>query len=219
MRCARLVTCFVIVTLAGVSRSQAQSAGDPRWYGEVTAAATLGHKSDTSFGAEVGGRLSDLLDVFIETGHMGNVGNTDLDARAQVIADFIGGNVGTTAYKMNFFDIGVKYRVMETGRWHPYVGLGLGFANVKPEVTFAINGTDVTNQLPDLGVQLGSDLSESHNAFLFVIGAGTQVNFGSRYFADLTYRYGRTAGVSQDNEQLVEGLNTQRVQAGVGIRF
>ena len=219
MRFARLVTCFVIVILAGVTRSQAQSAGDQRWYAEGTAAATLGHKSDSAFGVEAGGRLSDMLDVFIETGHMGNVGNTDLEERAQVVADFIGGNVGSTAYKLNYFDIGVKYRVMETGRWHPYVGVGIGFANIKPEVTFGLNGTDVTGQLPELGVQLGSDLSESHNTFLFVLGLGTQVNFGSRYFADLTYRYGRTSSASQDNEVLIEGLNTQRVQIGVGIRF
>src|SRR5262245_17604645 len=219
MRFARLGTCFVIAMLAGAGLSQAQGVGDPRWYAEATAAATLGHKSDSAFGAEAGGHLTDLLDVFIETGHMGNVGNTDLDSRAQVVADFIGGNVGSTAYKLNYFDFGVKYRVMESGRWHPYVGVGLGFANIKPEVTFAVNGTDVTNQLPDLGVQLGSDLSESHNTFMFVIGVGTHVNFGSRYFADLTYRYGRTGGVSQDNETLVEGLNTQRVQIGAGIRF
>ena len=106
---------------------------------------------------------------------------------------------------------------METGRWHPYVGVGIGFAHITPEVTFAVNGTDVTNQLPELGVQLGADLSESHNAFLFVFGLGTQVDFGSRYFADLTYRYGRTGSASQDNEVLVE-LNTQRGK-GVGIRF
>jgi len=219
MRFARLVTCFVIVTLTGVSRSQAQSASQPRWYGEVTAAATLGHKSDTGFGGEAGGRFSDLLDVFIEGGHMGNVGNTDLDTRARKIADFLGGAVGTSAYKMNFFDVGVKYRVMETGRWHPYVGAGIGFASVKPEVRFAVNGTDVTDQLPSLGVQLGADLSESHNTFLFVIGLGTTVNFGSRYLADLTYRYGRTGGASDGDEVLIEGLNTQRVQIGVGIRF
>jgi opacity protein-like surface antigen len=219
MRCVRLVTCFVIVTLVGVSRLQAQSASEPRWYAEATAAATLGHKSDSSFGGEAGGRFSDLLDAFIEFGHMGNVGNSDLEARAQKIADFLQGTVATSAYKMNYFDIGLKYRVMETGRWHPYVGLGLGFAHITPEVRFAVNGTDVTDQLPALGVQLGADLSESHNTFLFVIGLGTMVNFGSRYFADLTYRYGHTGEVSDSDETLVKGLNTQRVQAGVGIRF
>ena len=90
---------------------------------------------------------------------------------------------------------------------------------MSPEVTFAVNGNDVTDQLPALGVQLGADLSESHNTFLFVLAFGTHANFGSRYFADLTYRYGRTAGVSEDNEVLVKGLNTQRVQVGAGIRF
>ena len=160
-----------------------------------------------------------MLDVFIETGHTGNVGNTDLEARAQVVADFIGGTVGTTAYKLNYFDIGVKYRVMETGRWHPHVGVGIGFAHITPEVTFAVNGTDVTNQLPELGVQLGADLSEVAQHVSLRLRPRTQVDFGSRYFADLTYRYGRTGSASQDNEVLVEGLNTQRVQAGVGIRF
>ena len=33
MRFARLVTCFVIIVLAGVSRSQAQTTSEPRWFG------------------------------------------------------------------------------------------------------------------------------------------------------------------------------------------
>jgi len=219
MRCVRLVTCFVIVTLVGVGRLQAQSASEPRWYGEVTTGLTVGHQTSGLFGAEVGGRVSDLLDVFIETGHMFNVGNSDLDARAQKVADFIAGSVTNTAYKANYFDIGAKYRVLETGRWHPYVGLGIGFAHISPEVAFAVNGSDVTNQLPDLGVQLGADLSDSHNTFLFMIGLGSTVNFGSRYFADLSYRYGHTSAVTDSSEVLVEGLNTQRLQVGGGIRF
>jgi len=219
MRCARLVTCFGIVLVAGVTRLQAQSASEPRWYGEFTVGPTLGHKSDVSIGGEGGGRLTDVIDVFVEIGHMGNVGNTDLEARAQKIADFIGGTVGTTAYKMTYFDVGAKYRVMDTGPWHPYVGVGLGFGTIKPEVRWAVGGNDVTDQLPSLGVQLGSDLSESHTAFLFMIGGGTTYTFMTRYFADLSYRYGRTSEVSSDSEVLIKGLNTQRVQFGVGIRF
>jgi len=220
MRFARLVTCFVIIMWAGASRSQAQTASEPRWYGEVAVAATLGHKSDKAFTGEVGGRLSDTLDVSIEAGHMGNVGNDDLDARAQKIADFLGGNVGSTAYKVNFGDIGLKYRVpMMTGMWHPYVALGIGVARVKPEVTFGVGGTDVTGELASRGVQLGTDLSESQSKVLVVLGVGTAINFATRYFADLSYRYGRIGEAKSGDEILIKGLSTQRVQIGLGIRF
>jgi opacity protein-like surface antigen len=219
MRLVRLVTCFGFFVLAGVSVAQAQTAAEPRWYGEVTAAATLGHKSDTSFGAEGGGRVAEMLVVFAEGGHMGNVGNTDLDARAQKIATFIGGTVGSTAYKMNFFDAGVRYQVPIATSFHPYIALGFGVASITPEATFSVNGTDVTGQLESLGVQLGADLSESQTKPLFVIGGGLMYNFAKRYFVDVTYRYGRTSQAESDNEVVIEALNTQRVQIGGGIRF
>lgn len=219
MRLVRLVTCVGMFVWAGVSSAQAQTAAEPRWYGEVTAAATFGHKSDSAFGAEGGGRLTKMLVVFAETGHMGNVGNTDLEARAQKIADFIGGTVGSTAYKMNYFDAGVRYQVPLATQYHPYVAIGIGVASIKPEVTFAINGNDVTGQLPSLGVQLGADLSESHTRPMFMFGGGVMYNFAKRYFVDGTYRYGRTSEASQDNEVLVQGLNTQRLQIGAGVRF
>jgi opacity protein-like surface antigen len=217
-RLARLVTFVGIVALAGVSRLQAQTATEPRWYAEATAAATLGHKSDKAFGGEVGGRLGESIDVFIEGGHMGNVGNSDLEARAQRIADFLGGNVGSSAYKVNFFDIGLKY-AMPIGAWRPYVALGAGVARIKPEVTFGIGGTDVTGDLPNRGVQLGTDLAESANEFLFVIGFGTTYTFAKRYFVDGSYRYGRTTAAHGGDEVIIKGLNTQRAQIGVGIRF
>jgi len=218
MRLVRLAACLGIVLLAGAGRSQAQTT-EPRWYGEVTAAATLGHKSDKAFGGEAGGILTGDIGVFIEGGHMGNVGNTDLETRAQKIATFLGGNVGSTAYKLNFFDIGLKYGVPMGGRWHPYVALGVGLAKIKPEVTFGVGGTDVTGDLANRGVQLGTDLSDSQNALFILIGGGAMVNFGTRYFADGSYRYGRTSAVKDGDETVIKGLNTQRVQIGVGIRF
>jgi opacity protein-like surface antigen len=219
MRLVRFATCFGIVVWTGVGSAQAQTATEPRWYGEVTAAATLGHQSNGAFGVEGGGRLTDMLMVFAETGHMGNVGNSNLDARAQKIADFIGGTVSSTAYKANYFDVGVRYQVPLATKYHPYVAIGFGFASVTPEVSFAVNGSDVTGQLPALGVQLGADLSESHTTGLFTFGGGVMYNFAKRYFIDATYRYGRTSSAEQDNEVLIEGLNTQRLQIGGGIRF
>jgi opacity protein-like surface antigen len=219
MRLVRIVTCFGIVVSAGVGSAQAQTAVEPRWYGEVTAAATLGHQSSGSVGLEGGGRLNDMFMVFAEFGHMGNVGNSDLDARAQTIANFIGGTVSSTAYKLNYFDVGVRYQVPLVTKYHPYVAIGFGVASTTPEVAFAVNGSDVTGQLPSFGVQLGADLSESQTTGLFTFGAGVMYNFAKRYFIDGTYRYGRTSSAEQDNEVLIQGLNTQRLQIGGGIRF
>jgi opacity protein-like surface antigen len=218
MRFARAVTCAVVIVMAGADRSQAQTTSEPRWYGEIAAAATLGHKSDKAIAVEVGGRLAGTLDVFVEGGHMGNVGTADLEARAQKIANFIGGTVGSTADKVNFIDVGVRYRVPMTGMWHPYVAFGVGVAKVKPEVTFGVGGADVTGRLEDFGVQLGSDLTDSLNKTFIMAGFGTTVRFASRYFADISYRYGHILAKTSVIENDV-AIKTQRVQAGIGIRF
>ena len=52
----------------------------------------------------------------------------------------------------------------------------------------------------------------------FLLGAGVSRNFLQRYYVDVSYRYGRifakTATIEDD-----KGINTQRFQVGVGIRF
>ena len=54
-------------------------------------------------------------------------------------------------------------------------------------------------------------------AFL-TVGVGTNATLGQRYLLDLSYRYGhifpRTGEIAND-----QGINTQRLQAGIGIRF
>jgi hypothetical protein len=120
MRFVRVVTSLVVFLLAGTAAARAQvTAIDQRWYAEFTTAATLGHKSDTSLGVELGMMNVAIpdLDVFIEAGHMFNVGTTDLEERAQTIATAIGGTVASTAHKVNYFDIGGRYRFSPRDRW------------------------------------------------------------------------------------------------------
>jgi opacity protein-like surface antigen len=104
-------------------------------------------------------------------------------------------------------------------KYHPYLAIGFGVASVKPEATFAVNGTDVTGQLEQFGVLLGADLSDSQTVGLFTFGGGVMYNFAKRYFVDATYRYGRTSKAESDGEVVIKGLNTQRLQIGAGIRF
>ena len=212
MRCTHFVIVPAIVMLA-ISAAEAQtSAAPPRYFADVNAAATLGHKSDKAFGGEFGMQITLGFDVFVEGGHMGNVATTDLDDRAQLIASGFGATVGSTAEKVNFFDAGVRYRIpITSNRWRPYVALGFGVASVSREVAFSLN--------PDeFGVELGQDLSGSLVKALLMIGVGGDVDFGRRYFAGLSYRYGHIfpRGGAIENDV---SIPTQRVQGAVGLKF
>jgi opacity protein-like surface antigen len=219
-RFVRYSTVITVTVVCGVGTARAQTSGTPvpgRGYAEFTLGATLGHKSDSSIGGEVGYGVTDALQIFFEAGRMGNVATSDIDARAQLIGNRIGASI-STGQTAAYFDAGVKYRLSEYGRWRPYALLGVGAASVKTTVNFAIGGNDVTSRIDQYGVQLGSDLSGTFTKMFLTVGAGTTATIGKRYLADLSYRYGRifpkTSEVEND-----QGINTQRVQVGIGIRF
>jgi opacity protein-like surface antigen len=208
----------IAASAVGTARAQTVAATVPdRGYAAFTIGATLGHKSDSSIGGEVGYGLTDALQVFFEAGRMGNVATSDIDARAQKIANTFGASV-SAVQRATYYDAGLKYRLSQYGMWRPYVLLGLGAASVKTTVNFNVGGNDVTNRLDQFGVQLGSDLSGTLTKTFLTIGFGSDVTFGKRYLAGLSYRYGRIFSKTSeiDNDR---GINTQRVQAGVGIKF
>jgi opacity protein-like surface antigen len=211
---------MTVLTACGAGTAHAQTAGTTgpdRGYAELTVGATLGHKSDSSIGGEAGYTLSDTWQLFLEGGRMGNVATADVDARAALIGSAIGATV-STVQRAAYFDIGAKYRLYEYGRWRPYALLGVGATGVKTTVNFNIGGDDVTGRLDQYGVQLGRDLSGAVTKGFLTIGAGANATFGRRYLLDLSYRYGR---ILSKKSAIVNdvGINTQRLQAGVGIRF
>ena len=216
-RCVRNSILVVLLAAGWVGNADAQTPDAQRWYAEVAAAATLGHKSDTSFGGELGYTWTDTRQLFFEIGRMGNVATSAMDDRAQVIAQSIGATF-STGQAATYFDGGLKYRLAARGSWRPYVLLGIGASRVTSETNFFVNGADVTDQLLDqYGVQLGADLAGSVTKFLLTIGGGVNRPLGSRYLVDLTYRYGHifSSGSIEDDT----GINTQRVQGGIGILF
>jgi opacity protein-like surface antigen len=229
MRVTRFALVWTAILLtAGVTAAQAQTtpSEEGRYYAEFAVAATLGHKSDSSVGGEFGVGLvdhlwltGDRIEVFLEGGRMGNVGTTDLDARARTIANFINGST-SAVQKAKFFDVGVKYRGPVFARmWRPYIGIGVGVAKVETIVNFAVNGTDVTSQLSSAyGIELGNDLSDSLNKTFITVPVGVQGNFRRRYFVDGSYRFGTIRPRPDDIDRDV-AITTQRVQVGVGVRF
>jgi opacity protein-like surface antigen len=217
VRCSTLIT---VMTACGIGTAHAQTAGTTgldRGYVELAFGATFGHKSASSIGGEAGYTLTDALQLFLEGGRMGNVATTEVDARALIIANAIGASA-STAQRAAYFDIGARYRLSEHGRWRPYALLGVGAAGVKTTTNFSIGGNDVTSQLDQHGVQLGNDLAGSLTKAFLTVGVGANATLGKRYLVDLSYRYGRifprTSQIADD-----KGINTQRLQAGIGIRF
>jgi opacity protein-like surface antigen len=208
--------CFVATLGLGAS-AQAQTAPggpDSKMYADINFGPTLGHKSDAFVGGEFGYTLSLGWDVIAEVSHMGNVGTTDLDNRAAIIANHLGGTAAT-AFKVNEFAAGVRYRFPVRGRYQPYALGAVGVANVKTEVEFTVNGTTID---PSSTVQLGSDLSGTLNKAILVLGFGINVPFKTRYFGELGYRYGGILAKTS-NFETDTSIPTQRVILGVGVRF
>ena len=220
VRFARVLSYAVIGLLAVAARVQAQAApvlDTSRFYAEFTGGANFGHTSSGTLGAEGGYRIKGPWQVFFEAGHMFTVGSSDLDARAQTIGNAVGATT-SASYKISYYDGGVRYnpQILFRNMFEPYLELGFGGATVTAQTTFAVNGTVVPPE--SLGVQLGEDLSGTVGKGFIMFGGGATSAFATRYFADGSLRYGRvlarTSVIENDT-----GINTLRLQFGVGIRF
>lgn len=212
--------CLVAILGVGAVSAQAQttpSGPDPKMYVEINFGPTLGHKSDKFVGGEAGLRLAEGLYVIIEASHMGNVATTDLDDRATIIANHLGGTA-STAFKVNHGAAGLRYNIKLdiSPMVHPYVLGAIGFAQVKTEVEFNVGGTTIDPASHN--VPLGADLSGTLTKAIVVVGFGVNVPFATRFFADLGYRYGRIMPKT-DVFETDKGISTQRVVLGVGVRF
>ncbi|MCC7417876.1 MAG: outer membrane beta-barrel protein [Acidobacteria bacterium] len=209
MRLVRSAMIFVPLgaLLAAPAAAQPPAVEAP-FYVEGAVAATLGHASGSLFGAELGYRMNDTWELFVEGGHMGNITTADAERRAGLIGAALGGTANVVQ-KGNYGDIGVRYRLLAGRRWHPYATAGLGVISVDTETELSGSAVEVV---------LGADLSGHVTKTFLVLGAGVTTPVSGRWFADLSYRYGRifpnSGAIDED-----QGVNTQRVQAAIGLAF
>ena len=178
---------------------------------------TFTHKTGALFGVEFGWPLNLSWDVVVEGGRMLNADTSDLHAAASIITDYLASTEGSAGFKARqpatYIDGGLRYKVPATGRFLPYVGLNIGVARVTRKVTFIVNDNDVTTQLLDnFGVQLGTDLAGHETKPLIMFGLGAQFNIRWALLGDVSYRYAHVF-------LSPSGLNTNRLQFGVGKRF
>jgi opacity protein-like surface antigen len=213
------------IVLTGVAQAQQPVAGssflDPgRWYAEGVAESAFGNVTSQSYGGEIGMSIGYGLQVFIEGGETRDVATPALGTAAALIAGFLTNpqpgvtNEVTFQAKqpVTFGAAGLKYFIPLNSPVLPYIMLGGGVARVKQDVSFAINGTDVTATLPQYGVTLGSDLSGSTTDGLLTAGAGVMWPLWQHFLIDFQYRYGRIFAPGQ-------GINVNRAGVGVGVRF
>jgi opacity protein-like surface antigen len=216
-RLAQVMCGFVAATLWSAGAARAQTPPQP-WAAQVDAAATFGHASSGSVGAEVDRRLTGTWDLTFEVGHMNNITSSATEDRANIIGSQIAATANP-AQSAIYYDFGVRYHLMPDGKWNPYVTVGFGAARVKTETTFSQNGAVLSSdQLAADLVALGADLDGTILKPLVVFGVGVDVPVRGRVFVDGSYRYGhifpRTSEIDNDKAN-----NTQRLQVGVGIKF
>lgn len=216
-RFGQLILVFGVVAAGFTGTAWAQA--DRAIGVQGTVGATFGNKADASFGGEFDYKLNTEWELFLEAGQMRNVASSQMDDDAQVIATGIGGTADVAEHA-NYYNVGIKYLMVPFGGGYtPYVGVGGGAARVTKDVTFAENGQELSELqlLSDYGVQLGADLAGVTVKPMVTVAVGLSRGFG-RGFMDVSYRYGlifSKSGAIEDDK----GLNTQRVQVGIGVRF
>jgi opacity protein-like surface antigen len=211
----RLLVVFTLGTLAisGVAHAQSkESAG----YVEAVAQSAFGNVTSQSFGVELGVKVWSTVQVFADVGFARDTAPAALGTAAQGIAGFLGRTRSGVTFSgkqpVTFGVAGLRYAFTSSSKVEPYVLVGGGIAKVKKDVSFAIDGTDVTATLPQLGVVLGTDLSGSETKPMLSIGVGAAWPAWQHLVVDFQYRYGRVFTTD-------EGLNISRAGVGVGVRF
>jgi opacity protein-like surface antigen len=206
----------ILMVYAATAGAQTRPAGAAPhdYFAVVDAGVTAGHATGGVFNIDIGKRLNETWDVYLEAGRMTDTRTATMDTDAAVIVAVLGPSATVSAKQpATYGALGARYKVPTTWRVQPYVGVGLGVAKVTRDVAFTVNGNSVNAVLLDtFGVQLGTDLSGSETKALFTFGIGGQIPLRGMAFADVSYRFARMFLSDA-------GLNTNRVQFGIGVRF
>jgi opacity protein-like surface antigen len=206
------------LTLAFSGAAHAQTTTAPTTgYAQVLAQSAFGNVTSQSFGLEAGYALDPRLSVLLEIGRTRDTAPERIGPSAQQIAQALAQSQGAAVdYSVKqpvfFFGVGARYSFPRDSPFEPYVLGGVGIARVKKDVSFEIDGTDVTDSLDDYGVVLGSDLAGTATKPMISLGGGVVYRWREPWIFDLNYRFGR---IFTD----IEGTTVNRLGLGVGFTF
>ncbi len=209
-----------MMVLAGAAYAQPSAGSDPATpasrYIAVMGQATFGQTTSGAVSGEFGVFLTPALALFVEGGGLWDATGTPTITAAQQVAAYLAtAQTAAVGYSVKqpvgFVVGGVRYVLPVKSRLRPFVMAGGGGARVTEDVHFTLGGSDVTSALQPYGVALGSDLAGSVTKGMITVGIGADWAIGRRLLVDVSYRYGRIF--------TTDGINVNRVGAGVGVRF
>jgi hypothetical protein len=194
----------------------AARSGDGRYFIAATGGVAAVQKVGGGASGELGVHLSNRLDIYGEGQFMQNVATRrriDLAATVASALQTSQGKPASSTIEAAAFYGGGAVRVFVTAPGHvrPYFTAGGGAARVVLKPTFLLGGADVTANLPQFGVTLGSDLTGELTAPAYTGGFGVQVQQG-RWYADVS---ARITSIQTEGQ----ATNVKRASGGIGVRF
>ena len=163
---------------------------------------TLKSDSGLAFSGAIGGGLSNNVRLEAEVAYQKN----DLD-RANVSIPRVGsatvgmgGDTSSTALLVNgYFDF------VNSSAFTPFIGAGLGFANVGVSPSFTYSGYGTTSGSAD------------ETVFAYQLGAGVNYAINEKISFDVKYRYFRTSD-PEFNTTTIE-YSSHNIYAGIRVGF
>ena len=207
-----LILCAGAAT-ASAQTTPAQSTPASPGYVELVANSTFGNVTSQAYGGEIGYRVWNEAQLYVEGGVVRNAATSSLDSAAQTIATALGQlQPSAVSYSVkqpvSYVSAGIRFPLSTQAKVIPYVIAGFGLAKVKKDVSFEIASSEPITQY----VTLGEDLSGSQNSPLLNVGVGAAWPVWQRMVIDFQFRVMRV--FAED-----EGMNIGRGGVGVGFRF
>jgi len=209
-------TILGLAIMGGVANAQTADPG--KGYVEVVAQSAFGNVTSQNYGVEAGYTVYPNVQVFGEFGRTRNIATSEFSAGAQTIATALTvaqtQPVSFTAKQPLTFGLaGAKYLVpIEGSKILPYVMAGIGAARITSDARFVVAGTDVTSNIAQYGIVLGTDLQGSVTKAMISLGGGATYPIYQQVVLDLQFRYGHVFASG-------ESINVTRAGIGLGIRF
>lgn len=179
-------------------------------------AASLTDVQSQAFAVEVGVKVARQVDAFIEVGGIRDRAPTALGESAQLIAQYVAQSQPGLVYQVKqpvaVVQAGVRYNLAkERGPYMPYVVVGGGMARLTRDVTFSVGRNEITDQLGQYGVALGSDLAGSVSKGIVTVGGGVEWMRFQPFSIGIDYRYGRIFDTV--------ALSVNRAGISIGVKF
>lgn len=182
----RLAALVASLACAVPAAAQTVAASESQWFLGGTGGVAAVQNVGAAYGGEIGARLTSRLDVFGEV--LGNTNDatrlrigTAMDVAAALQASQGVTATGTVKAPAGLFMGGLRYVFHQSGNLRLFVQGAGGVARVTFQPAFTLAGADITTQLSNFGVTLGSDLAGTSTKPAFGGGIGLELRRGVWY--------------------------------------